>query len=172
MIKIPSKVKKMILDQQMIVVASVDKNGISNISPRTTFTILDDVIYWIELFRHKSFVNFQDNDWVSVATFDKENLEGFQLKGRVAMLHDEKKREDISLRIIDKLTRLHKKRILEQVGNKVPNIVSFKPVVVYSSSPVVAADIPLVVDAEPEFGPLVGGSDAKSNFGFEISGVY
>ena len=172
MIKIPSKVKKMILGQQMIVVASVDKNGISNISPRTTFTILDDVIYWIELFRHKSFVNFQDNDWVSVATFDKENLEGFQLKGRVVMLHDEKKREDISLRIIDKLTRLHKKRILEQVGNKVPNIVSFKPVVVYSSSPVKAADIPLVVDAEPEFAPLVGGSDAKSNFGFEISGVY
>ena len=172
MIKIPSKVKKMILGQQMIVVASVDKNGISNISPRTTFTILDDIIYWIELFRHKSFVNFQDNDWVSIATFDKENLEGFQLKGRVVMLHDEKKREDISLRIIDKLTRLHKKRILEQVENKVPNIVSFKPVVVYSSSPVVAADIPLVVDAEPEFGPLVGGSDAKSNFGFEISGVY
>jgi predicted pyridoxine 5'-phosphate oxidase superfamily flavin-nucleotide-binding protein len=162
MIKIPSKVKKMILDQQMIVVASVDKNGISNISPRTTFTILDDVIYWIELFRHKSFVNFQDNDWVSVATFDKENLEGFQLKGRVAIL----------LRITDKLTRLHKKRILEQVGNKTPNIVSFKPVVVYSSSPVEASDIPLVVDAEPEFGPLVGGSDAKSNFGFEISGVY
>ena len=172
MIKIPSKVKKMILGQQMIVVASVDKNGMSNISPRTTFTILDDVIYWIELFRHKSFVNFRDNDWVSVATFDKENLEGFQLKGRVAMLHDKEKREDILLRITDKLTRLHKKRILEQVGNKVPNIVSFKPVVVYSSSPVVAADIPLVVDAEPEFGPLVGGSDAKSNFGFEISGVY
>jgi len=172
MIKIPSKVEKMILGQQMIVVASVDKNGISNISPRTTFTILDDVIYWIEFFRHKSFVNFQDNDWVSVATFDKENLEGFQLKGKVAMLHDEKKREDISVRIIDNLTRLHKKRILEQVGNKVPNIVSFKPVVVYSSSPVVAADIPLVVDAEPEFGPLIGGSDAKSNFGFEISGVY
>jgi hypothetical protein len=35
-----------------------------------------------------------------------------------------------------------------------------------------ATDIPLVVDAEPEFGSLVGGSDAKSNFGFEISGVY
>ena len=172
MIKIPSKVKKMIVGQQMIVVESVDKNGISNISPRTTFTILDDVIYWIELFRHKSFVNFRDNDWVSVATFDKENLEGFQLKGRVTMLHDKEKREDILLRITDNLTRLHKKRILEQVGNKVPNIVSFKPVVIYSSNPVVAADIPLVVDAEPEFGPLIGGSDAKSNFGFEISGVY
>ena len=159
----------MILGQQMIVVASVDKNGISNISPRTTFTILDDVIYWIELFRHKSLKNFQDNDWVSVATFDKENLEGFQLKGKVIMLDDEKKRKNISLRIIDKLTRLHKERILKQLGTKIPNIASFKPVIVYSSSPVEAADIPLVTDSDPDIAMLVGGSDAKSNFGFEIS---
>jgi len=159
----------MILGQQMIVVASVDKNGVSNISPRTTFTILDDVIYWIELFRHKSLKNFQDNDWVSVATFDKENLEGFQLKGKVIMLDDEKKRKNISLRIIDKLTRLHKERILKQLGTKIPNIASFKPVIVYSSSPVEAADIPLVTDSDPDIAMLVGGSDAKSNFGFEIS---
>ena len=169
MVKIPKQVEEMILGQQMIVVASVDKNGISNISPRTTFTILDDVIYWIELFRHKSLKNFQDNDWVSVATFDKENLEGFQLKGKVIMLDDEKKRKNISLRIIDKLTRLHKERILKQLGTKIPNIASFKPVIVYSSSPVEAADIPLVIDSDPDIAMLVGGSDAKSNFGFEIS---
>jgi len=36
-------------------------------------------------------VNFQDNDWVSVAAFDKENLDGFQLKGRVTILHNKKK---------------------------------------------------------------------------------
>jgi len=169
LVKIPKQVEEMILGQQMIVVASVDKNGISNISPRTTFTILDDVIYWIELFRHKSLKNFQDNDWVSVATFDKENLEGFQLKGKVIMLDDEKKRKNISLRIIDKLTRLHKERILKQLGTKIPNIASFKPVIVYSSSPVEAADIPLVIDSDPDIAMLVGGSDAKSNFGFEIS---
>ena len=169
LVKIPKQVEEMILGQQMIVVASVDKNGISNISPRTTFTILDDVIYWIELFRHKSLKNFQDNDWVSVATFDKENLEGFQLKGKVIMLDDEKKRKNISLRIIDKLTRLHKERILKQLGTKIPNIASFKPVIVYSSSPVDAADIPLVIDSDPDISMLVGCSDAKSNFGFEIS---
>ena len=169
LVKIPKQVEEMILGQQMIVVASVDKNGVSNISPRTTFTILDDVIYWIELFRHKSLKNFQDNDWVSVATFDKENLEGFQLKGKVIMLDDEKKRKNISLRIIDKLTRLHKERILKQLGPKIPNIASFKPVIVYSSSPVEAADIPLVIDSDPDIAMLVGGSDAKSNFGFEIS---
>ena len=169
MIKIPDEIKKMIFYQQMIIVASVDKNGITNISPRTAFTIIDDVVYWIELFRHKSFMNFRDNDWACIASFDKLNLEGFQLKGKVVMLNDEKKRRSISLRIIDKLTRLNKERILKQLGDKIPDIVCFKPVVVYSSSPVEAADIPLVVDADPKIGMLIGGSDAKSNFGFEIS---
>ena len=77
----------------MIVVSSVDQNLMPNISPRTTFTIIDDVIYWIELFRHKSFKNFQFSDWISVASFDKEKLKGFQLKGKVTMLQDEEKRK-------------------------------------------------------------------------------
>jgi len=58
---------------------------------------------------------------------------------------------------------------LKQLGTKIPNIASFKPVIVYSSSPVEAADIPLVTDSDPDIAMLVGGSDAKSNFGFEIS---
>ena len=172
MVKIPDEVKKIILDQQMIIVSSVDRNGITNISPRTTFTIIDDTIYWIELFEHKSFMNFQNNDWISIASFDKFDLEGYQLKGKVAILDDEKKRKEISLRIIDKLTRLHKERILKQVESTIPNIVSFKPSVIYNSSPVESADIPLVIDADPDIGMLAGGSNPKSNFGFEISGVY
>lgn len=172
MVKIPDEIKKTIIDQQMIIVASVDKNGMTNISPRTAFTIMDNDIYWIELFRHKSFMNFRDNDWVSVASFDKFDLEGYQLKGKVSMLDDEKERRKISLRIIDKLTSLNKEIILKQVGDKIPNIVRFKASVAYNSSPVEAADIPLVVDADPDIAMLAGGSNAKSNFGFEISGVY
>ena len=153
----------------MIVVSSVDENGMPNISPRTTFTITDDVIYWIELFRHKSFENFQNSDWISVASFDKEKLKGFQLKGKVTMLQDEEKKKNVSLQIIDKLTRLHKERILKQLGNKVPTIASFKPFIIYSSNPVELTDIPLIIGADPAILPFVGGSHMKSKFGFEIS---
>lgn len=153
----------------MIVVSSVDENGMPNISPRTTFTITDDVIYWIELFRHKSFENFQNSDWISVASFDKEKLKGFQLKGKVTMLQDEEKKKNISLQIIDKLTRLHKERILKQLGNKVPTIASFKPFIIYSSNPVELTDVPLIIGADPAISPFVGGSHMKSKFGFEIS---
>jgi hypothetical protein len=153
----------------MIVVSSVDENNMPNISPRTTFTIIDDVIYWIELFRHKSFENFQNSDWISVASFDKEKLKGFQLKGKVTILQDEEKKKNISLQIIDKLTRLHKERILKQLGNKVPTIASFKPFIIYSSNPVELTDIPLIIGADPAISPFVGGSHMKSKFGFEIS---
>ena len=153
----------------MIVVSSVDENGIPNISPRTTFTITDDAIYWIELFRHKSFENFQNNNMISVASFDKQNLKGFQLKGKVTMLQDEEKKKNVSLQIIDKLTRLHKERILKQLGNKVPTIASFKPFIIYSSNPVELTDIPLIIGADPAISPFVGGSHMKSKFGFEIS---
>jgi len=153
----------------MIVVSSVDENGMPNISPRTTFTITDDVIYWIELFRHKSFENFQNSDWISVASFDKEKLKGYQLKGKVTMLQDEEKKKNISLQIIDKLTRLHKERILKQLENKVPTIASFKPFIIYSSNPVELTDIPLIIGADPAIESFVGGSHMKSKFGFEIS---
>ena len=169
MLKIPYHVKKIFLEQQMIVVSSVDENGMPNISPRTTFTITDDVIYWIELFRHKSFENFQNSDWISVASFDKEKLKGYQLKGKVTMLQDEEKKKNISLQIIDKLTRLHKERILKQLENKVPTIASFKPFIIYSSNPVELTDIPLIIGADPAISPFVGGSHMKSKFGFEIS---
>ena len=153
----------------MIVVSSVDENNMPNISPRTTFTITDDVIYWIELFRHKSFENFQNSDWISVASFDKEKLKGYQLKGKVTMLQDEEKKKNISLQIIDKLTRLHKERILKQLENKVPTIASFKPFIIYSSNPVELTDIPLIIGADPAIESFVGGSHMKSKFGFEIS---
>ena len=153
----------------MIVVSSVDENNMPNISPRTTFTITDDVIYWIELFRHKSFANFQNSDWISVASFDKEKLKGFQLKGKVTMLQDEEKKKNVSLQIIDKLTRLHKERILKQLGNKVPTIASFKPFIIYSSNPVELTDIPMIIGMDPKIESLIGGTYMKSKFGFEIS---
>ncbi len=153
----------------MIVVSSVDENSIPNISPRTTFTITDDAIYWIELFRHKSFKNFQFSDWISVASFDKEKLKGFQLKGKVTMLQDEEKKKNVSLQIIDKLTRLHKERILKQLGNKVPTITSFKPFIIYSSNPVELTDIPMIIGMDPKIESLIGGTQMKSKFCFEIS---
>ncbi len=88
MVSIPEDVKKMIREQQVIIVGTADHTGLTNISPRSTFHVRDDEIYWFELFKHKSYYNFKQNPWVSVAIFDTKKLSGYQMKGNVSVVDD------------------------------------------------------------------------------------
>lgn len=151
MVMISSKVKQMIQRQQIIIVGSADKSGLSNVSPRTSFYIdQDGSIYWLELFKHKTFRNFQKNSWCSVAIFDKKKLSGYQLKGKIKIISDKKTKQEIAIKIIDKLTRLHRQRILKYTNNKIPNVIKFTTKVVYSLNPNELADSPLELDANNE----------------------
>lgn len=146
---VPDKVKKLIQKEQILVVGSSDKTGISNVSPRTTYYLgTDGSIYWLELFKHKTYRNFQKNPWCSVAIFDKKRLIGYQLKGKATIVTDKKSKNDIIIKIVDKLTRLHRQRILKQ--NKKPNLVKFTPSIVYSLNPNELTDSPLALDATDE----------------------
>ena len=151
MVAIPSKVKQMIHRQQLILVGSADKSGLSNVSPRTSFYIdQDGSIYWLELFRHKTFRNFQKNPWCSIAVFEKKKLTGYQLKGKIEIVSDKKIKQEIIIKIVDKLTRLHRQRILKHTNNKTPNIIKFTAQIVYSLNPNELADSPLELDANNE----------------------
>jgi hypothetical protein len=146
---VPDKVKKLIQKEQILVVGSSDKTGISNVSPRTTYYLgTDGSIYWLELFKHKTYRNFQQNPWCSVAVFDKKRLIGYQLKGKATIVTDKKSKNEIVIKIVDKLTRLHRQRILKQ--NKKPNLVKFTPNIIYSLNPNELTDSPLVLDATDE----------------------
>jgi nitroimidazol reductase NimA-like FMN-containing flavoprotein (pyridoxamine 5'-phosphate oxidase superfamily) len=146
---VPDKVKKLIQKEQILVVGSSDKTGISNVSPRTTYYLgTDGSIYWLELFKHKTYRNFQKNPWCSIAVFDKKRLVGYQLKGKATIVTDKKSKNEIVIKIVDKLTRLHRQRILKQ--NKKPNLVKFTPNIVYSLNPNELTDSPLVLDATDE----------------------
>ncbi|MEX0656398.1 MAG: pyridoxamine 5'-phosphate oxidase family protein [Nitrosopumilaceae archaeon] len=167
MVNLPDNVKKMILKQQMIIVGTTDKAGLCNISPRTSFHLEENNIYWLELFKHKTFHNFSKNKWVSVAVIDKEKLSGFQLKGTVNIIKEKKRFDQIKLQIIDRLTRLHKERILKQIGKEPPSIIKFKTKIVYPLKPNEISDIPLVLDSDVKIGRLAGGINAKKSFGLE-----
>ena len=78
MVTIPDDILDMMKRQKFLVVASVDPNGLANISPRTAFYFADNSIYWLDFFKHKSQGNFQVIPWVSVAVFDKEKLLDFK----------------------------------------------------------------------------------------------
>lgn len=147
---IPSKVKQLIAKEKVLIVGTSQK-GIANVSPRTAFHIdQDGAIYWLELFRHKTFRNISKNPWCSVAVFDKKKLVGYQLKGKAAPVTDRKIKSQMTLAIIDRLTRLHKQRILRQAKNRRPNVIKFSPKLVFSLNPNELADTPVAVDANNE----------------------
>lgn len=147
---IPEKVKELIAKEQVIIVGTSHK-GIPNVSPRTAFHIdQNGSIYWLEMFRHKTFRNISKNHWCSVAIFDKKKLVGYQLKGKAALLVDRKTKSQMTLTIIDRLARLHKQRILKQTKNRRTNIIKFSAKLVFSLNPNELADSPLIIDANTE----------------------
>lgn len=167
MVAIPADVKKMITEQKVIILGTADEKGLPNISPRSTFHLEDDKIYWHELFEHKSFTNFMANQWVSIAVFDKEELTGYQLKGKVSIIKDKEKRNHVDVIIKDRLTRQSKKNVLQLLEDNEYQLIEFSTIVVYSLSPKLFSDVPNVLDADLEIGRLVGGSKMKSTFGLD-----
>ena len=97
MVTLTTAVQEMLRNQKFIVVGSVDANGVCNLSPRTSFYYSNDVIYWLDFFKHKSQGNFKTIPWVSVAVFDKNELKGFQLKGKVSFITDEKRNQKLQI---------------------------------------------------------------------------
>lgn len=167
MVTLPNEVKKMVLTQQMIIIGTTDDTGLCNISPRTSFHLEENNLYWLELFKHKTFHNFSKNKWVSIAVIDKEKLSGFQLKGTVNIIKEKKRFDQIKSQIIDRLTRLHKERILKQIGKEPPSIIEFKAKIVYPLKPNEVSDIPIVLDSDVKVGRLAGGANVKKSFGLE-----
>jgi predicted pyridoxine 5'-phosphate oxidase superfamily flavin-nucleotide-binding protein len=171
MVSIPEDVKKMIREQQVIIVGTADHTGLTNISPRSTFHVRDDEIYWFELFKHKSYYNFKQNPWVSVAIFDTKKLSGYQMKGKVSVVDDKSESYRIRLRIIDRLTRLNKEKTLKLTSKHDYKIIKFTPKVIYTLNPFEFADVPVVLDADIEVAGLMGGVDIEGTFGINKKSV-
>lgn len=171
MVSIPEDVKKMICEQQVIILGTADHTGLVNTSPRSTFHVTDDKIYWFELFKHKSYYNFKQNPWVSVAIFDTNKLSGYQMKGTVSVVDDKSESYRIRLRIIDRLTRLNKKKILKLTSKYDYKIIKFTPRVIYTQKPFEFTDVLGVLDADIEVGRLMEGVDIEASFGINKKSV-
>lgn len=157
MVAILAELKDMLRKQKFIVVGSVDLNGVCNLSPRTSFYFSDDTVYWLDFFMHKSHYNFKNVPWVSVAVFDKENLKGFQMKGKVSFVTDEKEK----VRVIDIVCRSATGKTCSKIFERMtegkrPDVIVFKPHAIYSLVPGEDSGIAIVVDNDPETVSLLG----------------
>ena len=157
MVEIPKEVREMMRKQKVIVVGSVDLNGVCNLSPRTSFTYSKDVIYWLDFFKHKSQGNFRNLPWVSVGVFDKKNLSGFQMKGKVSFVTDEKEKIRITDIVARSVTGKTSSKIFERLSqNKRPDVIMFKPKAIYSLAPEETSGRALVLDTDGETVSLLG----------------
>src|SRR5579864_9181550 len=144
MVIIPKQISDMMSTQKFIVVGSIDINGICNLSPRTAFYLLD-------FFKHKSHYNFINVPWISVAVFDKENLKGYQMKGKVSFVKNEKEK----IRMIDMISRSTTgktcSKVFERITNtEQPELIMFKPHAVYSLNPAEDSGTAIVIDTDSE----------------------
>jgi predicted pyridoxine 5'-phosphate oxidase superfamily flavin-nucleotide-binding protein len=157
MIKIPAKVQALFKDQKVIVVGSVDVNGLANLSPRTAFYFTDTAVYWLDFFKHKSQGNFKSIPWVSVGVFDKKDLKGYQIKGKVTFVTDAKEKARITDIITRSATGKTSSKIFERMSqNKIPDVIMFTPKAVYSLDPKDESGIAITMDKDGETISLLG----------------
>lgn len=157
MVTIPKEVQSMMSRQKFVVVGSVDLNGMCNLSPRTTFYFSEDVIYWLDFFKHKSHYNFKNVPWVSVAVFDKEELKGYQMKGKVSFVTDEKEKSRVIDIISRSTTGKTSAKIFERMAHGMqPELMLFRPHAVYSLNPAADSGIAMVIDGDSETVSLLG----------------
>jgi len=148
MVEISSKIKEFIESQGIFAVGTVDGNNSPNVSPRIFFRIDDEVIYWIDFFKHKSFRNFQINPWVTISIYNKEELKGYQFRGTVSIITDEPTKSQIRESIIKKTLKKNTSLKVKQMSEKEGQIIKFEPKVCYSLNPEEYSDMSIGSDLD------------------------
>jgi len=149
MVTIPYCVKDLLKDQGIFVVGSVGDTKICTISPRVFFDITKNSIYWLDFFKHKSYQNFKENPWVSIAVFDKDEFVGYQLRGKVSFLTENSETEKIRKKIVQQTLQIHKSKKATEMSTRTSRVIMFEPKVIYSMKPEEHSDLSMVCEADP-----------------------
>ena len=148
MVKIPDKIKEFIEDQGVFVVGTTSDGNIVNVSPRIFFKIEDEVVYWLDFFKHKSYKNFKANPWTTIAVFNKESLKGYQFRGAVSFVTDEPTKSQIKNSIISEtLGRVSSPKI-KSLSDQDAEVIQFEVKVCYSLNPEEYTDMSIGSDVD------------------------
>jgi len=148
MVKIPEEIQKFVEDQGVFVVGTTGGSNLTNISPRIFFKVEDDVIYWLDFFKHKSYKNYKVNPWVTIAVFNKDNLKGYQFRGTVSFITDEPTKTEIRDLIIKNTFERSSSDKLKSLSSKEAEIIQFEVKVCYSLNPEEYSDMSIGSDID------------------------
>jgi len=154
MVTITLDVKRMMDVQKMILVGTSNKQGLPNVSPRSSFYVDKDAIYWYEIFKHKSFENFMANNWVSVSVVDNVEFSGYQLKGHIKIITDKEDYFYADTRISKNLPKNHEEYVRKLISEHNVKIIQFQPLVLYSLNPVEFEKAPGLLESDVDINKL------------------
>lgn len=148
MVKIPEEIRRFVEEQGVFVVGSTGGNNLTNISPRIFFKVEENVIYWLDFFKHKSYKNFKINPWATIAVFNKENLKGYQFRGTVSFITDEPTKSQIKDLIIKNTLSKGSSEKIESLSVKEAEVIQFEVKVCYSLNPEKYTDMSIGSDID------------------------
>ena len=154
MVTITSDVKEMMKMQQVILVGTSNKKCIPNFSPRSSFYVGKDTIYWYEILRQKSYQNFIKNNWVSVSVIDNVKFSGYQLKGKIKVVEDEKEFFDVNAKIVENIPKDHEELIRKLIHENGVKIIQFNPIALYSLNPLAFEETSGLLDSDTNIDEL------------------
>ena len=103
MAKLTEEIKDLIETNRIAYVATVDENGAPNVSPKSTFSILDDDTFiFAEIMSTRTRQNLLNNPKIAVYFYSKETNIGCQIKGEAEMLDSG---ELFNERLVNKMLR-------------------------------------------------------------------
>ena len=86
MARLTGEIKTM-FEKQLAVVATASKNATPNIGPKGSMHVVDDeTLAYAESTGEKTLRNLQENPKVAVMVVDRENADGYQVKGTAELL--------------------------------------------------------------------------------------
>ena len=148
MVQIPIEIRNFIEEQGVFVVGSTGGSNLTNVSPRIFFKIEEEVIYWLDFFKHKSFKNFQVNPWVTLGVFNKENLKGYQFRGTVSFVTDEPIKTEIVNSILKDTLQRNQSDKIKNLASQEAQLVQFEVKVCYSLNPEEYTDMSIGSDID------------------------
>ncbi len=89
MAKLTQKMKDLIEEQKVCFVATADKNGKTNVSPKGSIYVVDDeTLAFADLYSQKTRANLKVNPNIALAVVDLKALTGYQFKGKAELLEE------------------------------------------------------------------------------------
>ena len=124
---ISPEIKNFLESQGIIHVATCDKHGMPNVSPKGPLKVVGTrTVFFLDLYSKKTRNNLLDNNKVSIEVVDTVNYRGYQLRGTAELIEGGAVYERHKNMWFEQKNKLLVERIIRSIHRGIPHEVSEK----------------------------------------------